>query len=156
MKNLLCILLLFAALETDAQEARIIKFNELEKIMTASSPELVVINFWATWCAPCVKELPAFEKLHAENNDALKVVLINLDYADKINRVNAFINRKKMKSMVLLLDEIDGNTWINKVEKNWSGAIPATLVINTKTGKRNFVEKELTEAELDNLIASVK
>jgi thiol-disulfide isomerase/thioredoxin len=139
-----------------AQQATVVKFEALQKILNTASDEIQVINFWATWCAPCVKELPLLEKLNAQNNLNARITLINLDYADKIDKVNAFMIRKNIQSEVLLLDEIDYNSWIDKVDKNWSGAIPATLIFNPKTGQRKFVEKELKEGELEDLITSVK
>jgi thiol-disulfide isomerase/thioredoxin len=139
-----------------AQHAKVVKWDALQKILNTTSDEIQVINFWATWCAPCIKELPLLEKLNAQNNLNAKITLINLDYADKIDKVNAFMTRKNIQSEVLLLDEIDYNSWIDKVDKTWSGAIPATLIFNPKTGQRKFVEKALKEGELEDLITSVK
>jgi thiol-disulfide isomerase/thioredoxin len=121
--------------------------------MKKNEGPIQVINFWATWCGPCVKELPLFEQVSIPNT---KVTLINLDFVEKLDRVDAFIARKSMKSEVLLLDEIDYNSWIEKVDKEWSGAIPATLIYNPATGKRTFTQQELKEGELEKLIASVQ
>lgn len=140
----------------NAQKATVVKFDALEKRLNTTSDQIQVINFWATWCAPCVKELPLLENLNTKSNLDVKITLINLDYADDLDKVNAFISRKNIRSEVLLLDEIDYNSWIDKVDKNWSGAIPATLIFNPKSGKRKFVEKELKEGELERLIASLK
>jgi thiol-disulfide isomerase/thioredoxin len=150
---LLCLLLASAA---SAQHAKVIKFDKLQTLIDAKSDQVHVINFWATWCAPCVKELPLLEKLNAANDPTVKVTLINLDFADKLDKVNAFIARKNIKTDVLLLDEIDYNTWIDKVDKSWGGAIPATLIINPKNGRRKFLDKELQEGDLEKLIAEVK
>jgi thiol-disulfide isomerase/thioredoxin len=145
----------FLSADILAQQARIIKFGDLQKILDTHSEQIQVINFWATWCAPCVKELPLLEKLNAKKNLNAKITLINLDYADKLDKVNAFIARKNIRSEVLLLDEIDYNSWIDKVDKSWSGAIPATLIFNPKTGKRTFLEKELNDGELEELISKL-
>lgn len=140
-----------------AQSASLVKLKELQKMMSTPSDKIQVVNFWATWCAPCVRELPLFEKLNKENLD-VKVMLVSMDYdldpnPDKVNR---FVQRKKINSDVLLLTESNPNEWIDKIEQNWSGAIPATIVINSKNGKRRFVEKELKEGELEKLIEEVK
>lgn len=139
---------------SEAQVKAVIKFDHLEKMMTSKSDSIMVINFWATWCAPCVKELPLFEKLHKENPQ-LKISMINLDFAEKLDKVNTFVARKKMATTVYLLDEIDYNKWIDKVDKSWGGAIPATLIINPKTGHRKFVDHELEDGELELLINEV-
>ena len=138
-----------------AQTVPIVKFDRVEKIMQLKSDSIVVINFWATWCAPCVKELPLFEQLHVENPE-IKIVLVNLDFADKIDKVKEFVNKKKITSPVILLDEIDYNSWIDRVDTSWGGAIPATFILNQKTGQRKFVERELHSGELQSLIELVK
>ncbi|MBL6447415.1 TlpA family protein disulfide reductase [Fulvivirga sp. 29W222] len=152
--NILFFLLFILGVPGYAQKAEVIKFDRLEALISQESEKVMVINFWATWCGPCVKELPYFKKLDAENED-VNVYLISLDFVEKLDRVNAFIERKELVSPVLLLDEMDYNSWIDKVDESWSGAIPATLVINAATGQRKFVEKELEEGELEKLIAEL-
>ncbi len=147
---------IFCVSTTIAQQATVVKFDALEKILNTNSSQIQVINFWATWCAPCVKEIPLLEKLNTNTDLNIKITLISLDFADKVDKVDAFIDRKNIQSQVLLLDEIDYNSWIDKVDKTWSGAIPATLIFNPKTGERRFVEKELKEGELENLIVSLQ
>ena len=137
------------------QEVPVIKLKGLQEILEKKDHEILIVNFWATWCAPCVAELPLLEKLGEEKKD-IAVYLINLDFVDKIARVKSFIKRKNMKNPVMLLDEIDYNSWINKVDNSWSGAIPATLVINTATGKRKFIAKELNETEIEQILTEIK
>lgn len=139
-----------------AQQAAIVQFDELQKILDSKADEIQVVNFWATWCAPCVTELPLLEKLNDQGNERVKITLVSLDYVDKVDKVNQFISRKNIRSRVLLLDDIDYNSWIDKVDKQWTGAIPATLVVNSKTKKRKFLEKELKEGELEKLIAELQ
>jgi hypothetical protein len=94
--------------------------------------------------------------LHSQKNPNVKITLVSLDFSDKIDNVNSFIKRKKIQAEVLLLDEIDYNAWIDKVDKAWSGAIPATLILNTKTKQRKFLERELKEGELEKLITGLE
>lgn len=150
-------LLLMASIGATAQKAPLIKLVELQKRIDAPSEQVKVINFWATWCAPCVKELPLFEKLQGERKDvAVTLVSMDIDLDPDPQKVHRYVERKKIKSEVLILDERNPDTWIDKIDKKWSGALPATLVINTKTGKRKFVEKELHEGDLEALIEEVK
>jgi len=140
-----------------AQKANEIKLEDLQEILITPNKQIQVINFWATWCAPCVKEIPFFEKLNAENKE-VAVTLVSMDYDLDPNpeKVNRFITRKKILSRVLILAETDPNSWIDKIDKDWGGALPATLIVNTKTGKRKLVQKELHEGELEKLINEVK
>lgn len=152
--HLLLLFLLFVGLPVLAQKAEVIKYEKLDALINQESEKITVINFWATWCGPCVKELPYFKKVAAKNPD-VNVYLVSLDYVEKLDRVNTFIEKKGLVSPVLLLDEMDYNSWIDKVDESWSGAIPATLLINTNTGERKFVEKELEEGELEKLITEL-
>lgn len=138
-------------------QPKIVKLKEVEKILKTPSDQIQVINFWATWCGPCIKEMPLFETLGKQRAD-VKVTLVSLDLDLDANpeKVFKFVERKGIQSTVLILDETEPNSWIGKIDKNWTGSLPATVVINTKTGKRTFVGRELKEAELEALIDSVK
>ena len=148
-----CLLISFSGLA----QPRVVRLAEVEKILKTPSDQIQVVNFWATWCGPCIKEMPLIEKLGQENNN-VRVTLVSLDLDLDANpeKVYKFVERKGIKSVVLILDEQDPNSWIDKIEKQWSGSLPATLVINTKTGKRVFAGKELKEGELEKMIESVK
>jgi thiol-disulfide isomerase/thioredoxin len=160
MRYVVCLLLLLGSIffQAKAQKAEIIKLDRLQKIIENKSQNIQVINFWATWCAPCVKELPLFEKLNSEKPSDVRITLISMDLDLDPNpeKVFKFIERKKMKAEVFLLDERNANEWIDKIETKWSGALPATLVINQKTGQRKFVEHELHEGDLEKLISEVR
>lgn len=149
-----CLLLTY--FPASAQQAKQINLKDLQLLINKPSDKVQVINFWATWCAPCVKEVPFFEKLNQENK-SVDVTLVSMDYDLDPNpeKVYRFIARKKLQSKVVILTEQNPNDWIDKIDKSWSGALPATLIINTKTGKRKFVQKELHEGELEKLIEEV-
>ncbi len=153
----LIIFFLFCASSVFSQSVESVKLVDLQKIIQGAGDRVLVINFWATWCAPCIKEIPYFEKLNAEDKNA-EVILVSMDYDLDPNteKVNRFVTRKKIKSRVLVLTESDPNSWIDKIDKRWSGALPATLVVNSKTGKRELTQGELGEGELEKLIAKVK
>jgi thiol-disulfide isomerase/thioredoxin len=153
LTGLLCI----GVLTTQAQQADIIKLAKLQEIIQSKNEQIHIINFWATWCAPCIKELPLFEKLGQERAD-VKVTLVSMDLDLDPNpeKVYKFIARKKLQSKVVILDEKNPNDWIDKIDKNWSGALPATIIVNGKTGQRKFVEKELHEGDLEKLIAEIQ
>lgn len=114
-----------------------------------------VLNFWATWCKPCVKELPAFEELNREYSDQkVKVVLVSLDFPENVNtHVIPFMEKKGLQSEVVLLDDPDANTWIPKISKEWSGAIPATLMVRDE--RQKFYERSFTYTELEKEVKTI-
>lgn len=155
MKLLLTALALFVSSFCIGQSIEAIKLEGLQKKIKTSD-KILVINFWATWCAPCIKELPLFEKLNQDNTN-VEVLLVSMDYDldPDIEKVKRFQARKKLQSKILFLTEIDPNAWIDKIDKRWTGALPATLVINTKTNVRELVQGELKDGQLETLIKKV-
>lgn len=138
-------------LTTSAQKPDLVSFEQLQQRYTLSKDTTYVVNFWATWCGPCVKELPHFDRLTQEYAKApLKVLLVSLDFKSKLETVLVpFIKSKGIQSEVLVLNETDANSYINRVSPTWSGAIPATLII-TKNN-RTFFEQEFDYEELKNV-----
>ena len=127
-----------------------LNFEELEQqYLQKKNDSIYIINFWATWCKPCIKELPAFEKLASNYSDKkVKLLLVSLDFPDKLeSQVIPFIERNNIQSEVVLLDDADANSWIPKVSPQWSGAIPATIIY--KKDNRKFYEQSFTFEELE-------
>lgn len=116
-----------------------------------------MINFWATWCAPCVKEMPLLEEL-GKNRDDVRVILVSmdLDLDPDPAKVISFAEAKHIKSRIFILDAGDPNEWINKIDSSWSGALPATLFVDGRTGRRLLIEKELHKGDLEELITRVQ
>lgn len=137
-----------------SQQAEVVKFPFIESLLNNKSDTTYIINFWATWCKPCVKEMPHFEKLNSLYSDKkIKVILVSLDFKRQLEtNLIPYLNKNKIQSKVVLLDEPDYNLWIDKVDKSWGGAIPATLVINSSKNQRIFYEKDFTFEELEKII----
>jgi thiol-disulfide isomerase/thioredoxin len=160
IKYLLAILALVAAttLTAAAQKVTVVKYNDLEKLRQLPHDTLYVVNFWATWCKPCIKELPYFEAVNKQYKDQpVRVVLVSMDAPQDLEkRVHPFVQKRALQSRLLLLDESDPNSWIDRLEPKWSGAIPATMLFNNKRKQYEFVERELSEDELQKLIVKYK
>lgn len=140
----------FCGKRNDARSVQVTDFNGIEAWLTRESDTIYVVNFWATWCTPCVKEFTCFERAHNEfQGKKVKILMVNLDFPDQLqSRVIPFLERRKSALHVIMLDDPDQNTWINRVDTNWSGALPATLIY-TK-GYRQFYESELNSDQLKN------
>jgi thiol-disulfide isomerase/thioredoxin len=143
------IFLLFAiSLSGYSQSVKLLNIDQLNERIKNGKDSTYVVNFWATWCAPCIKELPHFEKLNAEYKaEKLAVLLVSVDFKSKLNSaVIPFVKRKNMKSQVFLLNESSPQEYIDRIDKSWSGSIPATLFI--KGDQRKFIESEFTYEQL--------
>jgi thiol-disulfide isomerase/thioredoxin len=140
------------------QAIAVIKFDQLAGVLNTQDDTLRIVNFWATWCAPCVKELPYFETVRqAYATKKLKVLLVSMDEKEALDaKVKPFIRSRKIRSRVVLLDETDLNTWIDKVAPEWSGALPMTLIVNQKQKFRRFIGKAVKEGELQSIINNYK
>lgn len=134
---------------------KIVRFADLEAVMKKNDDKLYVINFWATWCRPCVLELPEFMEVNDayRNNPRFKMILVSLDVAKEAETtVRAFLKKRKMDVDVYLLDDNKRmNEWIPAIDKNWSGAIPATVFYRNGE-KVEFIENKMQKSELEQLI----
>ena len=141
-----------------AQEIEKIGIPELERILASPEDQLHVVNFWATWCPPCVTELPYFEKLAKEyNGKGVKFILISLDFPGQTDsKLIPFLKKNKITADVRLMTNLDYNSWIDKVDGNWQGNIPVTLFFNNAKGIRYFHPSEMTEKELRDQIIKHK
>lgn len=140
----------------DGVSVKAYDFDKLEYFLTQKNDTTYVVNFWATWCVPCVEELPHFEELNAKyKKDKIKVMLVSLDMYKMVeSKLLPFIKEKQLKSDVVYLRDPDQNTWLPKVDSTWSGALPATLIYNKDM--RKFYEKSFTYAELEKEVSNFK
>ena len=132
------------------------EYEGLKYFLNQKNDTTYVVNFWATWCVPCVEELPHFEKINAKYKaNKVKVILVSLDMPKMVeSKLLPFITKKQIKSQVLLMRDPDQNTWLPKVDSTWSGALPATLIYNKDI--RKFYEKSFTYDELEKEVSNFK
>lgn len=148
MKQFLLILTLtFITYQNDKLE--VYDYDGLEPLINQKDDKVHVVNFWATWCAPCIKELPYFEAVNDKYRDKnVEVLLVSLDFPSKYDSsLKPFLKKNEIKSKVVALDDANQNRWIPAIDENWSGALPATIIY--KGEKRKFYEKSFTQEELE-------
>ena len=125
-------------------------FEGFKSEIETPSEDLRIYNFWATWCAPCIHEMPYFESV-VEDTKGTHLVFVSLDDDRRPERVEAFVEKKGFTSPIWLLSEKEQKDWKQKLEEDWSGAIPATLFV-TAAGKRHFHTGQISEEKLKALI----
>ncbi|MCH2233504.1 MAG: TlpA family protein disulfide reductase [Crocinitomicaceae bacterium] len=140
--------------EGDDISVEVYDFETIQPFLNKKNDKVNVINFWATWCKPCVAELPYFEDLGEKDPD-VEITLISLDFPKMIDeQVIPFIKENELKSEVIVLDDPNGNEWIPKIDPDWSGAIPATIIYNQE--ESTFYEQSFTFEELEKEVNKFK
>lgn len=131
------------------------KITDLEKYIQQSKTSLV-INFWATWCEPCVEELPWFLEAAEKNAGSFKLLLVSMDMKkDYPTKIARFIKDKGINTEVVWLDETNADYFCPRIDKSWSGSLPATYIVNKKNGKTSFYEKAFKKHEIEKLLEKI-
>ena len=128
-------------------------FDDLAYIFQQQTDTTYIINFWATWCKPCVEELPYFEELTKKyQGEKVKVILVSLDFKKQLEtKLVPFLKEHQIQSEVMVLLDPDANAWVDQVDPSWSGAIPITLVYKNK--ERAFYEESFEDyAALEKIV----
>ena len=137
------------SLDTNEVSFPVYDFEGLKPLLNKNDDKTYIINFWATWCKPCIEEMPYFERTYAEQKgNNVELILISLDMPSMWkSRLEPFVEKKGLKGTVVILDDPKMNEWIPQVDENWGGGIPATLIYNKE--KRAFFEQGFTYEELN-------
>ena len=149
MKRLLSIIFLLIIVSTvPAQTVRKVTIGELENYIQTSSRPLV-INFWATWCAPCLHELPYFQETVRQFADQnVELVLVSMDLPrGPEKKIEQFAVQHALKGTLFWLNETNADVFCPKIDPRWDGSIPSTLFINKKNNYRKFFDRQLTEPQ---------
>ncbi len=148
-------ILSFFAIQGSAQQIRAVTAADV--MSRASSGDTVyIINFWATWCVPCVQELPEFNELFDRYKDKpVKIIMVSLDFKDSYPyKLDGFLRKKRVSPEVVWLMDTDPNVFIPKIEESWQGSIPATLII--QPGRyRKFIEGQVSAGQIIGLVDGI-
>ncbi|MCC6185524.1 MAG: TlpA family protein disulfide reductase [Chitinophagaceae bacterium] len=134
-------MLMMATPQVLAQQAaiKVYDFAGLQPMLHQEGERLQIVNFWAMWCAPCVAELP-YLQAYANAHPEVDLLLVSMDFPKDIkDKLKPFLKKRGITAQVVMLDDPDANTWIDKIDKNWSGAIPFTIIYNKE--QRGYHER---------------
>ncbi len=151
----LIVLLVLLVFTTRAQQVDSWRKSDLTDQLRSAGDTLYVFNFWATWCKPCIEELPAFKAVQSElEGKAVRFVFISLDFKSKrADTLLPFVSKNMDWAEVVQLDAGNPNDWIPLVDSSWSGAIPATLFWSPKG--RIFIEEGLSDTQIRQTIKTL-
>ncbi|MCW3786723.1 TlpA family protein disulfide reductase [Plebeiibacterium sediminum] len=148
IKILIAALILFSSFAIKAQSVKEVNYEQFKPYLNNPSDTVYVINFWATWCKPCIEELPHFMTVAQDmRHKPVKFIFVSLDFPKyKESKLIPFIKENVINEEVLLLNDPNSNFWINDINKEWSGAIPATIIY--RKNQRSFFEGQVSYEEL--------
>lgn len=133
-----------------AQQVQVVQLPELQRRLARPTDTTYVVNFWATWCGPCVQEWPYFDMLTTTcAGQKVNVLLVSLDYAAQLdNKVLPFVRKHALQSEVLLLNETNPNTYLTQIAPAWTGSRPFTLLLHNARHQRRLFEQGLSAEQL--------
>lgn len=149
-KRITILALFFITVHSYSQEVKVVKIEELKKIYTRSDDTTYIINFFASWCGPCMMEIPVLNKFYEENkNTTNQLIYVSLDNVQYLKKMPKLITKMKMQAPVFLLNESNDFSWLPQIDKRWQGSIPATMIINNKKNVKAFFETPLEKGQLE-------
>jgi thiol-disulfide isomerase/thioredoxin len=158
VKKLIYSIVLVLLLSHGAKAQEIVKWK-LDDLKAAikNADKPTVINFWATFCKPCIEEIPYFQQIVKKYDSAgVRLILVSLDMKEAYpEKIRSFAKKLSFTAPIKFLDETNADLFCPAVDESWSGAIPASLFINNKTGYRKFFEQQLTRDSLEKEIKAM-
>jgi len=153
MKKILSILAFVPLLACQPKE-EVMPKQELLDLLQSPLDKIHVVNFWSITCKPCIIEMPQFTEL-ADTNPEVSITLIGLDGIEETEKHMKFIEKHHITQYSRLLDAPIYHEWMEEVDANYWGTMPATLIYNNFRNQRIFLNRELEEGELLHLVDSL-
>jgi thiol-disulfide isomerase/thioredoxin len=153
-------IILFISIINYGQTGKLIQENlevsevtivELNEIIKNREGKVLLINIWATWCVPCKEEFPDLIKISDKYGEQIELIGISIDYPDEVeSKIIPFLNRLEPNFINYVNVESDAEKFINNLNQDWSGAIPATFFYDSKGKQFLFYEGKLSFEEIEN------
>jgi thiol-disulfide isomerase/thioredoxin len=142
-------------LQAQSSKTRIqsIGIRQLDSLLQARQAPLI-INFWATFCKPCIEEIPFLEaSVRQYEKMGLELWLVSLDMEEMFpSKLEVFTQKRSFQSRQFWLQETNADVFCPIIDPQWSGAIPASLFIHRATGYRKFYEEPLNEQQIKSAV----
>lgn len=157
MKSVFILLMFFASFANAQTRVKAWKVTDAENFLKEAPTDVVVMSFWATFCKPCLAEIPSFIRtVKSAGEGRVSLVLVSLDLPSQFpKKIYRFAKKNGLDASLAWLNETDADYFCPRIDKHWSGSIPATLFVNRSTGVRKFFEQELSEEEFSSALEEV-
>jgi len=149
----LCSFLVLVA-AADAQKIAKWKIEDVVSSFSAKNDTVYVVNFWATFCKPCIAEIPDFIKLVEKyKKQKVKLLLVSLDLPTYYPaKIADFVKKNNYKTNIAWLNETNADHFCPMIDAKWSGAIPSTIIVNNNTGYKKFVEDQISPEDFERYL----
>ena len=141
---------LFATAVFAQDEIKLVKIEDLKKVYIKPNDTTYIINFFATWCGPCMMEMPILNKFYDEHqNTNIQLIFVSLDNSGTLKKLPTKMKKIGVQAPVYLLNESSDFSWLPYIDKRWQGSIPATMVVNSKKNIKAFFETPMEKGQLE-------
>lgn len=132
VRKIFLIIFLFYGISYSQDIITISTVEDLDRIKADSKGNVMLVNFWATWCKPCTEEFPELLKVHEKYKEQnFRLILISLDFKEEFEtKLKPFLSDKKVDFTTYYLDTKNPDDIMNYFDVKWDGGIPATFIFD--------------------------
>lgn len=127
----------------------------MDVVRAEKGKQPVLINFWATWCAPCIEEFPYIMELKEEYEGEFKLIFVSGDFPQQRADAEVFLKEQGVDFTTYFKTGKD-NEFIQTISSEWTGALPFTIIFDANgevsSSWEGKAEKEQFESELIKVI----
>jgi thiol-disulfide isomerase/thioredoxin len=143
---------LFLIAAAAVAQPRLIPLDEggYRTLLDSHRGKVVLVNFWATWCAPCRAEMPQLVKLSESLREkGLVFVTVSADEPEQEQDAGRFLEKVRVPGPSYIKRAKDDDRFISAIDPKWSGALPATFLYDRQGRKARSFFGEVSMKELD-------
>lgn len=164
MSRLICTFILLVAVFVSYSQSENFKTVAIKKVTASDIKTIIdttsgalIVNFWASWCGPCIREIPWFDSIISQTQLPVKLLLVSLDFAAHYpKKLSDFVRKQGYKGEVVFLNELSSKYYISVINKSWTGEIPASIFVNNSRKIYKVFNQQLPpkkfQLELDKLL----
>tara|TARA_R110001592_G_scaffold67601_2_gene207297 strand:- start:1730 stop:2209 length:480 start_codon:yes stop_codon:yes gene_type:complete len=152
---IVCTLSFALGAQGQTEEVRYFSPSSIDKILAEKPNEVYAFSFWASWCAPCIKEMKLLQKFEQECNCELNLHFVNVEEMDRREKALKRADKSEILEQLYFVEHLN-STFYSEIEKQWTGTLPALLLMHPKTEQRQFFNRLVSRKELAEFIDSIR